>query len=195
MAASAPRESAPPLTLVWLDLEMTGLDPDGCVILEAAAILTGADLVPLAEYEAVVWQPEEALARMVPVVREMHTRNGLLERVRASSRSLREVELELVRLIAGRCGPGEGVLAGSSIHTDRRFLVRHMPLLDRFLHYRMVDVSSLSTLTRAWYPSAPERPRTPREHTALADIRASLAELVHARDTFFRPPGDLGRGG
>ena len=178
--------------LVWLDLEMTGLDPERDAILEIGMVLTGPDLVPRAEYEAVVWQPESVLDRMEPVVREMHTKNGLLPRIRASRVSLRTAELEAVRLLAAHVPPGVGVLAGSSIHTDRRFLERHMPMLDRFLHYRMVDVSSIKVLVRAWYPQAPERPRTPREHTAMADVRASLAELVHYRDIVFRRPEEVG---
>ncbi|MCI0572934.1 MAG: oligoribonuclease [Myxococcaceae bacterium] len=177
--------------LVWLDLEMTGLDPDACAILELAVLLTGSDLVPVAEYEAVLWQPEEVLQRMEPVVLEMHTRNGLLTRVRASTLTVRDAETEAMRLVASHCGPGEGILAGSSIHTDRRFLIRHMPMLDRYLNYRMVDVSSLKVLARHWYPKVPELERGPREHTAMADIRASLAELVHARTTFFRGPDEI----
>jgi oligoribonuclease len=176
------------LPLVWLDLEMTGLEPDTCAILEMAIIITGADLVPRAEYETVIWQPDEVLARMEPVVREMHTKNGLLKKVRASTTSVRMAEREAMRLVAAHCPQGEGVLAGSSIHTDRRFLIRAMPMLERYLSYRMVDVTTLSLLTRAWYPQAPERPRSAREHTAMADVRASLAELVHYRTIVFRPP-------
>jgi oligoribonuclease len=174
---------------VWLDLEMTGLDPETCAIIEIGVIITGPDLVPIAEIERAIWQPEEVLARMEPVVREMHTRNGLLGRVRASPVSLRVAEREVTALVAEHCVMGEGVLCGNSIHTDRRFLIRYMPMLERYLHYRMVDVTSLKVLARAWYPDAPEPRKGASGHTALADLRASIAELSHYRATLFHPPG------
>jgi oligoribonuclease len=172
---------------VWLDLEMTGLDPETCAIIEIGVIITGPDLKPVAEIERVIWQPEEVLLRMEPVVREMHTRNGLMARVRSSPISLRIAERDVTALVAGHCPLGEGILCGNSIHTDRRFLIRYMPMLERYLHYRMVDVTSLKVLTRAWYPDVPEPRKGVSGHTALADLRASLAELAHYRDTFFRP--------
>jgi oligoribonuclease len=180
---------APAPCFVWLDLEMTGLDPEDCAIIEVGVIITGPDLVPRAEIERAIWQPEEVLARMEPVVREMHTRNGLLERVRASTTSLRVAEREVTALVAEHCALGEGLLTGNSIHTDRRFLVRYMPMLERFLHYRMVDVSSLKVLARAWYPNLSEPRKGHSGHTALADLRASIAELSHYRANVFRPPG------
>ena len=173
------------LRLVWLDLEMTGLDPETCVILEVGVIVTGDDLVPIEEIGRVVWQPDEALARMEPFVRQMHTDNGLLERVRASQTTLRTVERDIHHLIAKHCPPQKGVLAGSSIHTDRGFLARHMPLVERYLHYRMVDVSSLKTLVQAWYPQSPPFEKPTANHTALADLRESIRELQHYRDRFF----------
>ncbi|WP_075008779.1 oligoribonuclease [Stigmatella aurantiaca] len=185
--------TSPAPCFVWLDLEMTGLDPETCAIIEIGVIITGADLVPIAEFERVIWQPEEALARMEPVVKEMHTRNGLLTRVRASPTSLRVAEREVMELVSSHCAVGEGILCGNSIHTDRRFLMRYMPMLERFLHYRMVDVTSLKVLTRAWYPQVFEPRKPPAGHTALADIRSSLTELSFYRDTFFRPnPGAVG---
>ncbi|HVG60131.1 MAG TPA: oligoribonuclease [Hyalangium sp.] len=172
---------------VWLDLEMTGLDPETCAIIEIGVIITGPDLVPVAEFERVIWQPEEVLLRMEPVVRDMHTRNGLMARVRSSPISLRIAERDVTALVSEHCPLGEGILCGNSIHTDRRFLIRYMPMLERYLHYRMVDVTSLKVLTRAWYPDVPEPRKGVSGHTALADLRASLAELAHYRDTFFRP--------
>jgi oligoribonuclease len=171
---------------VWLDLEMTGLDPEDCAIIEIGVIITGADLRPLDEIERVIWQPPDVLARMEPVVRDMHTRNGLLDKVRASATSLRVAEREVTELVAHHCHLSEGVLAGNSIHTDRLFLRRYMPMLDRFLHYRMLDVSSLKVLARAWYPGFSEPRKGPSGHTALADLRASIAELQHYRDHLFR---------
>lgn len=173
--------------LVWLDLEMTGLDPNTCAIIEVGVILTGGDLQPIAELERVVWQPEEVLARMEPVVRRMHTENGLLERVRASDVSLANAERDVLTLLARHCAPGEGILTGNSIHTDRSFLVRHMPAVDRYLHYRQLDVSGLKVLQRAWFPGSPEPRKAASSHTALSDLRAGLAELAHYRDTLFKP--------
>ena len=186
-----PAPTSPPC-FVWLDLEMTGLDPDESVIIEIGVIITGPDLVPKAEMERVIWQPDEALSRMEPVVKEMHTRNGLLKKVRESSTSLRVAEREISELVMKHCGMNEGILCGNSIHTDRRFLIRYMPMLERFLHYRMVDVTSLKVLTKAWFPDIGEPRKGASGHTALADLRASITELSYYRDTFFRAmPGRL----
>jgi oligoribonuclease len=184
--------NSPEPRFVWLDLEMTGLDPETCAIIEIGVIITGPDLVPIAEIERIVWQPEEVLARMEPVVKEMHTRNGLTARVRTSPISLRIAERDVTALVAEHCELGEGILCGNSIHTDRRFLIRYMPMLERFLHYRMVDVTSLKVLTRAWFPNIGEPRKGPSGHTALADLRSSITELSYYRDTFFRAmPGRL----
>ncbi len=174
-------------TLVWLDLEMTGLDVERCAILEIGIVVTGHDLEPRAELERVIWQPEEVLARMEPHVRDMHTRNGLLDRVRQSSASLAEAEAEAVRLLTRHATFGEAILAGNSVHTDRRFLARYMPALERGFHYRHVDVSTLKVLTRAWYAGEGAFEKEDQEHTVLADIRQSLDELRHYRARFFRP--------
>jgi oligoribonuclease len=179
--------SSPEPRFVWLDLEMTGLDPEACAIIEIAVIITGPDLVPIAEMERVIWQPDEVLARMEPVVRDMHTRNGLISRVKSSPISLRVAERDITSLVTDHCALGEGILCGNSIHTDRRFLIRHMPMLERYLHYRMVDVTSLKVLSKAWYPDTTEPRKNASGHTALADVRASLAELAHYRATYFLP--------
>lgn len=176
------------MRFVWIDLEMTGLDPERCAIIELGLLITGPDLTPIARLERVIWQPEEVLARMDPFVRTMHTRNGLLEKVRASEHSLADVEREALALVSSHCGFREGILAGNSIHQDRRFLVRHMPLLEGFLHYRQVDVSSLKVLARAWYGPEAEFRKEHKNHTALDDIEASLAELQHYRAHLLREP-------
>lgn len=173
-------------TLVWVDLEMTGLDVDRCAIIEMAVVVTGIDLEPRAELSRVVWQPDEVLDRMPPFVREMHTKNGLLEKIRASKTSLADVENEALALVSAQCKFREGILAGNSIHVDRRFLARYMPAFEHFLHYRQVDVSTLKVLTRAWYPGGKKFEKEGKEHTALADIRESIAELRHYRQAFFR---------
>jgi oligoribonuclease len=181
----------PDVRLVWCDLEMTGLDPTTCAIIELGIIITGPDLKPVAEYERAVWQPEETLARMEPYVKEMHTKNGLLERVRKSDASVRVVEKEVMALVLQHCDLGEGILAGNSIHTDRAFISRYMPGLDRVLHYRMVDVSSIKVLMRGWYPHAVGRSKVNANHTVLSDLRASIGELAYYQQTFFKAPKDV----
>lgn len=176
---------------IWCDLEMTGLDPATCSIIELGIIITGPDLKPIAELERAIWQPESSLEAMEPFVKMMHTKNGLLERVRKSETSLRTAEKEATALLASHCEFGEGILAGNSIHTDRTFIARYMPGFDRFLHYRMLDVSSLKVLTRAWFPNAPGRSKVDASHTVLSDLRASIAELAHYQQTFFKNPKDV----
>jgi|CXWL01.1.fsa_nt_gi oligoribonuclease len=176
---------------VWCDLEMTGLDPEKCAIIEMGIIITGADLKPKAELERAIWQPDAVLNQMEPFVREMHTKNGLLERVRKSDVSLRTAEKEATALISQYCEFGEGILAGNSIHTDRAFICKHMPGLDRFLHYRMIDVSSLKILAKAWYPNAAGRSKVEATHTVLADLGASIGELAFYQQTFFKKPAEV----
>lgn len=176
---------------VWCDLEMTGLDPDYNAIIEMGIIITGPDLKPIAEWERAIWQPEEALARMEPIVREMHTKNGLLERVRKAEVSVRGAEKEAISLISRHLDFGEGILSGNSIHTDRSFITRYMPGVDRYLHYRQLDVSSLKVLTKAWYPKAPGRSKVDANHTVLADLRASIGELAYYQQTFFKNPKEV----
>ena len=176
---------------VWCDLEMTGLDTGTNTIIEMGLIITDANLKPIAEWEAAVWQPEESLARMEPFVKDMHTRNGLLERVRKSDISLRIAEKEATKLLLQHCDYGEGILCGNSIHTDRSFITKYMPGFDRALHYRMVDVSSLKIITRAWYPNAPGRSKVDAAHTVLSDLRASIGELAYYQQTFFKKASEV----
>ena len=174
------------LKLVWIDLEMTGLDPAVDSILEIAVIITGPDLQPLGEYEAVIKTSAEQLAKMGDFVRDMHTKNGLLERVKATATTLAEAERAALDLIRRHCPQGEGTLAGNTIYQDRRFLTKYMPQLESWLHYRQVDVSSLKILSRAWYPDTPKFEKPGKDHTALADIRDSIAELQHYHKEFFK---------
>jgi len=176
------------MRFVWIDLEMTGLDPERCAIIEMGLIITGPDLTPIAQLERVIWQPDDVLARIEPFVRTMHTRNGLLEKVRLSTHGQGDVEREALALVAAHCGFREGILAGNSIHQDRRFLARHMPQLEGFLHYRQVDVSSLKVLAKAWYGPEVEFKKEGKNHTALEDIQASLDELRHYREKLLRLP-------
>lgn len=176
---------------VWCDLEMTGLDTSINAIIEMGIIITGPDLKPIAEWECAVWQSNEVLDRMEPFVREMHTKNGLLDRVKKSEFSLRMAEKDATRLLLQHCDYGEGILCGNSIHTDRAFITKFMPGFDRALHYRMVDVSSLKILTRAWYPSAPGRSKVDATHTVLSDLRASIGELAYYQQTFFKKASEV----
>lgn len=164
------------LRLIWLDLEMTGLNAASDTILEIAAVVTGADLQPIAEVERVVFQPEDVIDRMSGRVRKMHTDNGLLEAVRASGVSRAEAERAVLNTLARHAPPGEGILCGSSVHHDWRFLARHMPRLEQHLHFRQIDIGTISVLVNAWYPGV-EYSRQPTNHRAMADVRASLDEL------------------
>ncbi len=135
--------------LVWLDLEMTGLDPHHDVILQAALIITDRDLNPLEEYVVDVWQPQAELEKMTPFVRDMHEKTGLTARVRASKTELASVERQLLERVAGHCTFG-ATLCGNSIGQDKRFVERYMPGLARYLSYRIVDVSSIKLLAKLW---------------------------------------------
>lgn len=172
--------------LVWLDLEMTGLDPARDVILQAALIVTDAELRPLEELCIDVWQPPEALAKMVPFVRDMHEKTGLLSRLAGSKIDLRAAERQLMERVTGWC-PYGAVLCGNSVHNDKAFVDAWMPALSGYLSYRLVDVSSLKVLARLWYGEGAvfEKP-TEGEHDALVDIRNSIAELAHYRARLMR---------
>jgi oligoribonuclease len=175
--------------LAWIDLEMTGLDPVHDVILQAALIITNSELEPLEEFSCDVWQPESALGSMSPFVREMHEKTGLLARVRASRVDAFAAEKKLLERIAGFC-PYPAMLCGNSIGHDKRFIDRHMPALSGYLSYRCVDVSSIKVLAKLWYGEAGvyQKP-TDGEHDAVFDIRQSIAELAHYRNSIFVRPG------
>jgi oligoribonuclease len=171
--------------LVWLDLEMTGLDVETDVIIQSAVIITNAALEILEEQVWDIWQPEAQLAGMRPFVQDMHAKTGLTERVRASKIDLDKAAGDMLRMISGWC-PYGAVLCGNTIWQDRKFVDRYMPGLAGYLGYRMVDVSSLKILAKSWY--GPEAVFSkPREgaHDALVDIRNSINELAHYRATLF----------
>ena len=172
--------------LAWLDLEMTGLDADRDVILQAALIITTTDLAPLEEYVVDVWQPEHELAKMTPFVRDMHEKSGLVARLRASKVDTWAAEQRLLERVAGHC-TYPAVLCGNTIGQDKRFVEKHMPGLAGYLSYRTIDVSSVKLLAKAWYGSGAvfDKPKD-REHDALFDVRNSIAELAHYRKTLFR---------
>lgn len=179
--------------LVWVDLEMTGLDPSRHVIVEIAALVTDANLNILGEgVDLVVHATEAELAEMDDFVRTMHTDNGLIDDIRSSTLSLSEAEDAVLALIDEHCSPDHPApLAGNSIATDRMFIRTYMPRLDEALHYRMVDVSSVKELARRWYPRVYfSQPDKGMAHRALADIVESIRELDYYRRACFVPdPG------
>jgi oligoribonuclease len=175
--------------LVWLDLEMTGLDPDRDVIVEIAVIVTDGALEAVHEGpDLVLGAPASALERMSEYVRTMHERSGLLEEIRASRLTPADAEQAVLEFVKRHVpDPRTAPLAGNSVHADRAFLRRYMPALDAHLHYRNVDVSTLKELARRWCPQAlASAPEKGGAHRALADIRESIGELEHYRRTMFR---------
>jgi oligoribonuclease len=166
---------------VWVDLEMTGLDPEKDCIVQIATIVTDEHFNELASLDLVVWQPESALETMSPFVRKMHTDNGLIERIRASSMSLAEAEQKTLEMVTTHVPYRKGILAGNSIWQDRRFLMKYMPVLEAYLHYRQIDVSTLKVVSSAWWGNKGLPPAKASTHTALEDIRASIEELKHYR--------------
>jgi len=177
--------------LVWLDLEMTGLDVARHVIVELAVLVTDASLEPLDEgLDVVVHQPDVALAQMDDYVREMHTRSGLLQAIAVSDVTLERAGEQALEYLRGHVGAGIAPLCGNSIGVDRRFLHSQLPALDEYLHYRSIDVSSLKELCRRWYPDTyRKRPSKKEAHRALDDVHESIAELRYYRDSMLRPPG------
>jgi oligoribonuclease len=172
-----------------MDLEMTGLDPDSCVIVEIATLITDDELAIVAEGpDLVVHQPPEALAAMDEVVRTMHTRSGLLPAITASTISLEEAGAATLAFIKEHVPEPRTVpLCGNSIGTDRRFLAKHLPEIEDWLHYRSVDVSTIKELVRRWYPGVLESmTRKQTSHRALDDIRESIEELRLYRERVFR---------
>ncbi len=179
--------------LVWIDCEMTGLDLRSDRLIEIAALVTDADLNILGEgVDVVIRTDDAALDNMVEVVAQMHKRSGLIEEVRASTVDLATAEKMVLDYIRGHVKSAKTApLAGNSIATDRGFIARDMPALDDFLHYRMIDVSSIKELCRRWYPRIYYgQPEKGLAHRALADIRESIKELKYYRRTAFVPlPG------
>ena len=177
--------------LVWIDCEMTGLDLGSDKLIEIAVLVTDADLNILGDgVDLVIHADDAALSSMVDVVTEMHTRSGLIDEVRASTVDLATAEKAVLDYIRQHVKQGKTApLAGNSIATDRGFIARDMPALDSFLHYRMIDVSSIKELCRRWYPRIYYgQPAKGLAHRALADIHESIRELRYYRRTAFVPP-------
>ena len=176
--------------LVWIDLEMTGLDVEQHTIVEIACLVTNTDLELVDEgIDLVVHADADALSRMDDFVRRMHTKSGLLPLIEAAEVDLEAAEVQVLDYVKGHVpAPSSAPLCGNSIGVDRRFLDRYMRDLDSYLHYRSVDVSSLKELCRRWYPAIySKRPNKSEQHRALDDIRESIEELRYYRENLFVP--------
>lgn len=175
--------------LVWMDLEMTGLNPETDVILEIATIITDGNLNVLAEGPVLaLGAPAEALAGMDDWNQRQHKKSGLLDRVRASNESMETAEAKTLKFLSDRLPVRKIPLCGNSIWQDRRFLARHMPALEGFFHYRIVDVSTLKELAQRWRPELPPFKKS-ETHLALADIMESIEELRYYRERLFAHSG------
>ena len=171
-----------------MDLEMTGLDPDKDVIVEIATLITDDELNVVEEGPSlVIHQPEPVLATMQQIVVDMHTKSGLLDLIRTSTLSAAEAEAQTLAFIRKHVPEARTIpLCGNSIGTDRRFLARYMPSIENHLHYRCVDVSTITELAKRWYPTLTlERPTKNGTHRAMDDVRASVSELRFYRDKVF----------
>jgi len=174
--------------LIWIDLEMTGLKPDTDVIIEIATVVTDKNLHLVAEGpNLAVHQAAEQLALMDEWNQKQHGASGLIERVKASTITTAEAEARTLAFLAPLVTAGASPMCGNSICQDRRFLARQMPTLERFFHYRNLDVSTLKELARRWAPSVSETFLKTGAHLALADIHDSIRELQHYRATLFAP--------
>ena len=176
----------PQTNLVWIDLEMTGLNVETDVILEIASVVTDADLEVIAEGPALaIRQGERALAEMDEWCIEHHTASGLVDRVRHSKTALAEAEAATLSFVELHCPPRTAPLCGNSVWHDRRFLARYMPALESHFHYRIVDVSTVKELALRWRPQLADGYKKKNAHRALDDIRESIGELRHYREHFF----------
>lgn len=172
--------------LIWIDLEMTGLDPQRDEIIEIATIVTDAQLEILAEGPVLaIHQPDSVIDNLDDWNRHHHGQSGLIERLRNTRTTLAEAESDTLAFVAEHVASGQSPMCGNTICQDRRFLARQMPTLEKFFHYRNLDVSTLKELVRRWYPEKRYEKRS--THQALQDIRDSIAELRHYREQIFLP--------
>lgn len=175
--------------LIWLDLEMTGLDPEQHAIIEIGCAITDSQLRLIAEGPVfAVHQSPKVLAKMDSWCVRQHGKSGLTQRVKDSKVSVAAAERQTLQFLKKYSVPGSSPLCGNSIGQDRRFLVRYMPRLNDFFHYRNVDVSSIKELVKRWYPKRFQAPAKNSTHYVLDDVRESIAELAHYRTAVFRAP-------
>ena len=176
------------LNLVWVDCEMSGLDPERERLLEIAVVVTGPELTPRIEGPVlVIHQSDEVLNGMDAWNKGTHGRSGLIDKVKASSMDEVQAEAELLAFIQRYVPKGTSPLCGNTISQDRRFLVKYMPRLEAWLHYRNLDVSTLKELARRWKPAVYSAFKKQQKHTALADVHESIDELEHYRKHFLAP--------
>ncbi len=181
-----------PARLVWIDLEMTGLEPSKHVIIEIASLVTDGDLNVLAEGPNLAIKRTDAdLSLMDAWNVATHTKSGLVDRIKNEGVDIEEAERETLAFVRKWVTKGMSPLAGNSIAQDRRFLRREMPKLDAYLHYRNVDVSTIKELAKRWYPVGPRALEKKQAHQALDDIIESVTELRWYREHYFRPGADV----
>lgn len=191
-AADAPPAAAPTLAksdqnLVWLDCEMTGLNPETDRLLEIAVVVTGPDLTPRIEGPVlVIHQSDAQLNQMDAWNKGTHGRSGLIDKVKASTLDEATAEQLLLDFLKAYVPKGGSPLCGNTIGQDRRFLVKYMPRLEAFFHYRNLDVSTLKELAKRWRPEVYNAFKKQQKHTALADVHESIDELAHYRERFLR---------
>ncbi len=187
MSDNAPPLGKSDLNLVWLDCEMTGLDPEKERLIEIAVIVTGPNLEPRVEGPVlVIHQSDEILGKMDAWNKGTHGRSGLIDKVKASTLTEAEAEAQLIAFLTKYVPKGVAPMCGNSIGQDRRFLARYMPKLEAFFHYRNVDVSTFKELARRWRPDVYSGFKKAQKHTALADVNESIDELLHYREHFLK---------
>jgi oligoribonuclease len=175
------------LNLVWLDCEMSGLDPERERLLEIAIVITGPDLSPRIEGPVlVIHQSDELLNKMDAWNKGTHGKSGLIDKVRASTLTEAEAEAQLIDFIKRYVSKGASPMCGNTIGQDRRFLNKYMPKLEGWFHYRNLDVSTLKELSRRWKPEVYNSFKKAQKHTALADVHESIDELAHYREHFLK---------
>ena len=175
--------------LVWIDLEMTGLEPERCFIMEIGTLVTNSNLDLVAEGpDLIIHNDEEQLKSLSEWCQDHFGRIGFIQRVRESSTSLREAEDLTLAFLERHVQPGTAPLCGNSVHNDRAFLYHHMRRLHDFLHYRNIDVSSFKEVIERWYPGRSSPPPKSDAHRAMTDIRESVLELKYYRENFFIKP-------
>jgi len=179
-----------PNNLLWIDMEMSGLNPEGDRVLEVAIVITDSQLNTVAEAPVrVVYQPDDVLDRMDSWNKSMHKKTGLVDKVKASKQNEAEVEAEMIAFLSQYIAPSTSPMCGNSICQDRRFLARHMPKLEAFFHYRNLDVSTLKELAKRWKPGIMAGLTKQGKHEALADIYDSIEELKYYREKFLNLDG------
>ncbi len=186
-ATPSPELTKSDQNLVWIDCEMTGLDPEKERLLEIAVIVTGPDLSPRIEGPVlVIHQSDELLDKMDAWNKGTHGKSGLIDKVKASTVSEAQAEEQILNFLKTYLPKASSPLCGNTISQDRRFLVKFMPKLEAYFHYRNLDVSTLKELSRRWKPEVYASFKKQQKHTALADVHESIDELVHYREHFIK---------